>query len=169
MIETQERVTQFDKGTPPELQAILEKLRQGFHGGYGRRVRIFLGDPDTGKDWNEENDVTGYIGRSNGPKPVLILLPNARSLGGGSISTAHIVKLIEIGTGLVLWQNPKYHSDFFEAESTTNANVTAQGYNAEVYRKDPTGKKPAEVYARCKSYRQAHRLAAFMNGRRHAK
>src|SRR5580704_12602052 len=50
-----------------------------------KRVRIYLGDPETGRDWGEENDVTGFIGRSTGREPVLLLLPGNRSHGGGDI------------------------------------------------------------------------------------
>ena len=32
----------------------------------GRRVRIWYGDTETGRSWNEEYEVTGTIGRSNG-------------------------------------------------------------------------------------------------------
>lgn len=159
---TQERITQFDKGTPEALKPILEGLRKA---GRQHRVRICLGDPDTGEDWNEENDVTGYIGRSTGIKPCLLLIPNARSTGGGALLTARIVRLVDISTGQELYRNPKYHTAEFKA---------CEGYleghpelKAEVW-KYAQGKAP-ELVARCKDLLQAHRLAAFLEGKRHAK
>lgn len=157
----QDRVTDFGKGTPVELQRILEGLRQG----PGRRVRIrlFYGDTDTGKDWNEENDVTGYVGRSTGNRPILLLIPNARSTGGGAILTNRIVKLIDIGTGRVLWQHPHYHSARFRAIDGCDD----PEYGAEVHQEP--ARESGTLYARCRDYAQAHRLAAFMNGERHSK
>lgn len=156
-----ERVTKFDKGTPEELKVILERLRVA---GRQHRIRVFLGDPDTGLDWNEENDVTGYVGRSTGSKPILLLIPNVRSLGGGALLTAHILKLIDISTGQVLYQHPKYHSALFvAAEGSDEA-----GYAAQVF-KTTHGALVRTLYANCKTFASAYRLAAFMNGARHNK
>lgn len=161
MIQTNDRQTCFDKGTPEAVRRILEELRQSSR---ERRVRVFLGDPDTGRDWNEENDVTGYIGRSTGEKPILLLIPNRRSTGGGGLLTAHILKIVEIGTGLTLYQHPKYYTAKFEAVEGSDL----PEYGAEVYSVDPqTGKR--EIYARCKNYLSAYRLAAYMEGKRHNK
>lgn len=160
---TEERITQFDKGTPEAVQRILEELRQNSS---RPRVRLFLGDPETGKDWNEENDVTGMIGRSTGDHPILILVNNRRSLGGPAILTAHVVKIVNIGTGETLYQHPTYHTArFFAVEGSD-----LPEYSATVYTQEMSSPAPvAEVYARCKSYASAYRLAAYMEGKRHNK
>lgn len=72
------------------------------------RVKIYFGDPQTGRDYCEEFDITGTIGRTIGPIHMPILLNNSRSMGGGIISTNIIVKIKETRTGRVLYQHPNY-------------------------------------------------------------
>lgn len=158
----EERVTSFDFGTPPKVQRILLELwrtRDGLR--RPRRVRLFYGDPETGKDWNEENETTGYIGRSTGEKPILLLVHNARSLGGGAVRSANVVKIVDIGTGETLYQHPNYHTALFEAVEGSDE----PGYGAQVWQIDDT----RTLYANCKTFASAYRLAAFMEGKRHNK
>lgn len=54
--------TWFDPGTPPSVVAHLEYARL-----HHRKLRLFFGDQTAGRCWLEENDVTGFIGRSMGP------------------------------------------------------------------------------------------------------
>ena len=68
--------TSFSVGTPDKVIAILESVRKS-----RARVRVFYGD-DNGKDWMEENDTIGYIGRSNGSIKIPLLVRNSRSYGG---------------------------------------------------------------------------------------
>ena len=65
--------------------------------GTDRRVRLFLGDPETGRDWGEENDVTGYVGRSTGPSKVPLLLATRRSMGGGAILVDCVLRMLVDG------------------------------------------------------------------------
>ena len=60
--------TWFDPGTPPSVVAHLEYARL-----HHRKLRLFFGDQTAGRCWLEENDVTGFIGRSMGPVRVPIL------------------------------------------------------------------------------------------------
>lgn len=161
----EDRITQFEKGTPEALKPILEDLRKGQRG-IKARVRVFYGDQDTGHDWSEENETMGYVGRSTGTKPILLLVHNARSLGGGSLLTHRIVKMINTGTGAVLWEHPKYHHDvFYGAEGSKEP-----GYAAVVYRQEMASPAPvATLYANCKTLAEANRLADFMNGKRNSK
>ena len=59
--------------------------------GTEQRVRLFYGDVNTGKAWNEEHDVMGTVGKSTGRAPVLLLIPTRRSMGGGAILDRCIV------------------------------------------------------------------------------
>lgn len=80
--------TYYHKDTPHGVIQALEHARE-----IGRRIRVDLGDPDTGKSWMEENDVEGYVGRSCGMVKVPLLLFNRRSTGGGSLLTDHILRI----------------------------------------------------------------------------
>lgn len=161
----QEKEEQFGvwwaKSTPEAVRRALLTLRQSQW-----RCRVFYGDVATGKDWNEENETIGYVGSSTGPKPVLLLVHNTRSTGGGAILDDSIVKIVNIATGETVYQHPQYHTDrFYPAEGSD-----LPEYGATVYQQAMESPAPvAELYARCKTYLQAHRLAAFMNGVRHAK
>src|ERR1039457_5780938 len=50
-----------------------------------KRIRLFYGDIETGKCWNEENDVIGYIGRSTGSIRIPLMIHNKNSSGGSGI------------------------------------------------------------------------------------
>jgi len=78
----------FYKGTPIVLADKLLALKD-------RKERIVLdyGDTQTGESWNEEHDTTEYIGKTTGTKPMLILVFNKRSLGGGLILTHSILTI----------------------------------------------------------------------------
>ncbi len=98
--------TSFRKGTPDQIKEIISMFMHS-----GTRLRLCLGDAVTGRDWEEEHDVEGYIGRSTGSIKVPILLANARSHGGGEILTTNIVKIQYANKkqGGVLYQHPNYH------------------------------------------------------------
>lgn len=111
------------------------------------RLRFWYGDNKTGKSWDEENDVCGYIGRSTGNKKNPLLVNNTRSFGGGALMDDSIVKIVDINTKLVLYQ----HENFEQGIFTTSGNEVL---------------KNGEIYGRCKSEISAVRLCDFMNGKR---
>ena len=99
--------TSYHEKTPDAVIRVMENARQN-----RTRLHVSLGFTDgseTGKDWLEENDVYGYIGRSTGPIKVPLLIPNRRSLGGGAILDHCIVRIRQSAGGRVLYQHPKYH------------------------------------------------------------
>lgn len=116
--------------------------------GTRQRVRLFYGDEATGRDWLEEFDVTGTIGRSAGREPIYILIPNARSSGGGGISPTSIVRIMADGRDV--YRHPSYHLPKMTIDGLT---VLVGG----------------EPHARFKSKSALERWVAFMEGRRMAK
>lgn len=101
--------TQFHDETPQELRDLLESLRES-----QTRVIIRFGDTKTGKCWNDEWDNIGYIGRSTGIKPITLLVYNKRSLGGGGILDASILKIMTSNGREVLYQVANYKPSLFE-------------------------------------------------------
>lgn len=97
--------TYYHEETPAPVVAILEESRRT-----GRRIRLHYGDRDTGRDWLEEHDVTGSVGRSMGPLKVPLMIHNARSHGGGAILTDCIVRIRDASGGRDLWRHPIYHA-----------------------------------------------------------
>lgn len=94
--------TWFHAETPQAVRSILERYRKS-----GERLRIFLGDPETGRDWLEENDVVGRIGRSMGTMKIPLMLADGE-YGGPGILDHCIVKMQDVETGRVLWKHPTY-------------------------------------------------------------
>ena len=100
--------TTYHAETPESLRQLLERIRLNKW-----RVRFYWGDAETGRDWGEQYDITGRLGRSMGPCKVPILLHNSRSLGGGAILDHCIVK-IEFANkrdGGTLYIHPSYHKE----------------------------------------------------------
>jgi len=129
-----------------------------------RRMNYFvwmrLGDHETGRDWMDDCDVTGFVSRSMGPIKIPILLATRRSSGGGSILDSCIVKLVVHGGGYNrAWQSANYQAPDLVIEH------------------DPNGKGPAAVLVRKRHDDQtiearfpnrvkAQRWVDFITGRR---
>lgn len=106
--------TFYDTRTPDEVIRVLESARLN-----RTRLHISLGETDNdrgkiGRDWLEEFETHGYIGRSMGPVKVPLLLSNSRSIGGGAILDHCIVRIRTSAGGRVLWQHPQYHHGVLE-------------------------------------------------------
>jgi len=98
--------TWYYEETDDKVIEVLENARLS-----GTRIRIYSGDTETGRDWGEVCDVTGYVGRSMGPIQIPILLHNARSMSGGAILTDCLVKIEHANKrkGGILYLHPLYH------------------------------------------------------------
>jgi hypothetical protein len=96
--------TSYHAETPASVVEVLERARLS-----RTRIHVSYGDTGTGKDWLEEFDVSGYVGRSMGPVKVPLLIANRRSTGGGAILDHCIVRIRQSAGGRVLYQHPAYH------------------------------------------------------------
>lgn len=105
--------TYYHIETPRQVIDVLESARHS-----KQRLRLHYGDQETGRDWLEEHDVVGYIGRSTGPIKVPLMIHNRRSLGGPALLDRCIIKIRSTGKhGGVLYQHPNYHTETFTFES----------------------------------------------------
>ncbi len=80
--------TYYKEETPYQLIDILENARH-----CKTRIRIFYGDTETGRSWNEEHDIIGTLSRSSGKRQVPILMYNSRSYGGTAILDHRIIRI----------------------------------------------------------------------------
>jgi hypothetical protein len=153
--------TSYDGRTDFEVIKALESARIN-----KLRVRLFLGDVATGKAWNEENDVTGTIGRSTGLYKVPLLIASSRSMGGGAILDHCIMRIqTTAAPRRVLYSHPAFHTSRFEIRPLTSsqqANYLAETRGKHIYRFEVLADD--EVYARCPTEAYAKRLVAFMTG-----
>uniref|UniRef100_A0A6H1ZLH9 Uncharacterized protein n=1 Tax=viral metagenome TaxID=1070528 RepID=A0A6H1ZLH9_9ZZZZ len=136
--------------TPVGVVEELEKAQLS-----GVRIRVFYGDQDTGRDWCEENDTMGSIGRSSGSIKIPLLLKTRRSFGGGALLDSVIVKITV--NHRVVYEHPNYHLPEMDVVSSH-----VPGYAAGV---DYDNMRHANFVDRAK----ARRFVAFIEGRRNCK
>lgn len=161
----------YDPYTDPEVVTLLERYYER-----NTRIRLFYGDtdspdfeqihnrkPDPGHTWDDEYMVSGYIGRSTGPKKIPLLIHNSRSLGGGAILTGCIVRIIV--DGRIVYSHPNYHNDFDSAEVVRSELWPEYSHAV----KPTTGEWAGQEIARFKSERAAKNYLAFMQGKRMCK
>lgn len=119
--------TKYHSATPANVIRALEEAREGRY-----RIRVFYGDTDTGRDWDERYDVTGYVSRSIGPTKVPILLANARSPGGPAMLDHCIVRIRHSSKqarrrhGGDIYRHPRYHRDGRRREQDLPAEVLSK-------------------------------------------
>lgn len=147
-IATNPQNTQFDPDTPVAVQAYLEAYRKS-----GSKVRLFFGNPETGKDWLSEWDVVGRIGRSMGPLKVALLVPAGED-GGGAILTSNVLRIVDFSTKREVYRHANYKAPTFEVKAGAEP-----GYPHEVW----VDGKP---HARLKTRAKADSWIAFMQGLR---
>ena len=141
----------YHENTPDAVIRVLENAMRA-----NKRIRIFYGDTETGRDWMEIYDITGTIGRSCGQNKIPLLIKNSRSYGGGAILTDCIVK-ITIDKEVV-YKHPKYYLPEMEIKEA-NDTLKAEGYFYSVF---ADGKNTYN----CKTLKQAENEVAFHKGLR---
>jgi hypothetical protein len=148
----------FHFETPVEVVGALNAARQA-----RTRIRIRLGDTATGRDWLEEHETEGYVGNSTGPLKVPLLIHNRRSSGGPAMLDHCIVRIIETGTGRVLYQHPMYHTGTFDIreigpdEMCGDKNLRSLGYTHAV---DVDGRNQANLKSLTAAERYVRKMTA---------
>jgi hypothetical protein len=144
--------THYASDTPQTVRDILESARES-----GRRLRIFYGDAATGRDWMEESDVIGTIGRSTGAVRVPLMIAGARSLGGPQLLDHCIVRILDVATKRELYRHPRYNLPTLEIDEPATpdykASVNANG----------------TLHAQFRSAKSAAHYVAFLRGERMCK
>lgn len=129
---------------------------------FGRRVRIWYGDVETGRSWNEEYDVTGTIDRSTGDIKTPILIYNSRSYGGYSLLDDCIIRIDDIKNKRTLYKADNFHVEKLEVKTEVGSE-----YPYKVMQHKDSG----EVHnvANFKDIKKAYRWIDFMSGDRYCK
>lgn len=159
--------TWFDPDTPFEVRRVLERYRRSEN-----TLRIFYGDTKTGRDWMEENEVRGRVGRSNGIFKVPLMVEPGES-GGPAMLDSCIVRMQDGRTGRELYRHPLYNLPEMEIRSTEGITVSwhqgkppkllsEMGYTHGVWVRDEKGE--FSNHANFKSYGKACRYVAFITG-----
>ena len=135
----------LNEKTPNRVATLLNNLNMS-----KQRVRIVYGDVNTGKDWLEENDVIGTIGKSTGDKPIPLLIHNARSFGGGGILDHCILKIVDVKSKRTLYQHVNYIEPSFSINESKE-----DGYTSSV-------SADGKIQANFKSHKEALNYIDFM-------
>lgn len=108
------RKTWFYPGTVPKVQSVLESFRES-----NKLIRLFYGDPETGKDSCEEWDVVGRIGRSSRMMKIPLLIPQGEH-GGGSILSNRVLRIMDVTQNKDIYRHPKYQVPAIRLEQITD-------------------------------------------------
>lgn len=157
-IGSENRLEVFDNISEGLMSLIVRAWEHRF------RLRIFYGDIHTGRSWNEEYDVAGIIGRSNGKIKIPILLRRKDSNYGRALLLSSVIRIDDIEEKRTLWKLSNFHVEPMEII---------------YYPDDPNG-LPYNVMqtkdsgvrinvANFKTAKQAQRWIDFMEGKRYSK
>ena len=141
--------TWFHIETPEPVIRLLESMR-----GTNTRVRLFLGDTETGEAWADAYGVCGTIGRSMGPVKVPLMISSKRSLGGGAILDHCIV-------GILVGKRWAYRHPKLDLGKWTYHSEDTEDIKACV-------KHNGTVFSRHDTMAKAYRFYQFMTGERAA-
>lgn len=147
--------TSYDERTSTEVIQVLERARQS-----RIRLHISLGETegqDAGRDWLEEFETYGYVGRSMGLVKVPLMIANGRSTGGGAILDHCIVRIRESADGRVLYRHPQYHHGELQIRQKANSMSMPDGrkLTVDVFR---DGEVHASFEDMAKARRWIHKL-----------
>ena len=138
--------TYFDPGTDARAARVLEDCRKR-----RRKVRLILGDTDTGESWLDEYDVVGRIGRSTGTLKVPLLIEPGAD-GGPAILTACLLAIVDWDTGKFLFRHATFRAPNLSIRAAEDAVLRWEVLHGDV------------VVARFEDIGQAGGYAAFMRG-----
>lgn len=138
--------TWFRASTPEKVKRIINRLIHT-----DELVRLFYGDPNTGKMDVTEFEVLGRIGRSGGILKVPLLLEEQSSFGG-PIRDDHILRIVRVSDRKVLYTAPRFAMPTFSIFERDDKRYP-YGVNVD-----------GELHAGFSSYAKACAWVAFMGG-----
>ena len=130
---------------------------------YKFRIRLWYGDRNTGKSWNEEYDVTGTVGKSCGNLKIPLLMRTKRSNFGGALLLSSIIRIDDIEDKRTLWKLPNFHVEEMNVCSNDSLELPwkVEKLNEET--------KKWQTQACFKTEIQAQKYKEFMEGKRYCK
>lgn len=93
----------FGYDTPAAVRRVLEECCAS-----KARVRLFFGDPETGRRWLEEDDVLGRVSATRGPIKLPLLLLSSCPSDGIAISDRNILRITRVRDGVDLYRSPLF-------------------------------------------------------------
>lgn len=165
--------TWYSPGTPAAVKRVLEEAIKAYRTNSEEAtiLRVFYGDPQTGRDWCEENDTVGFIGRTGGIMKAPILLEPLRGEwgqlqsadGGGAIVTNRIVRIIDVTRHEEVYRAPNYQLPRFTTRESGLPELPVA-----VFHEDHAEGKQVNC-ANCSTFEEAAEYIAFLQGFRTAR
>jgi hypothetical protein len=146
--------TYFDPGTDQKVLTLLEKYRLS-----GKMLRVFYGDPETGRDSCEEWDVVGCVGRSNGILKVPLLLVDGQDYGS-ALMTNRLVRIMDVVTNKDVYRHALYQDPSIQTVPLVDPKLPDYSW---------AGLRDGVLIARFRSTYEAAQWEEFMTGRIAAK
>ena len=109
--------TYYDARAEDSVIGMLDTLRK-----LRTVVILSYGDKKDGRQWLEENDITGRVGRSWGPVKMPLIVKNG-SIGGSHILDHCLVRIRNKKTGGVIWQHKTWYLPTFHWRLTEEVNT----------------------------------------------
>lgn len=132
-----------------------------------KRVRIWYGDVKTGCSWNDEYEIIGRIGRSNGDYKEPLIIAKSNSWGGPSILTDCIIRIDDIESRRTVYKQHNFHVEPMTKVKTTNKSLLDRGYIWQVNQEKEDGK--VVNIANFKNEKSADNYIKFLLGDRYCK
>lgn len=155
----------YEERDEQEMEKVIFALSNALH--TKRRVRIWYGDVNTGRSWNEEYDVVGYIGRSCGEYKEPLIIAKSNSYGGPAILTDRIIRIDDIESKRVVYKQYNFHVEPMTKVKTTDKSLLDKGYLWQVNQKKDDGK--IVNIANFKNEKSADNYIKFLLGDRYCK
>lgn len=155
----------YEERNEQEMEKVIFALSNALH--TKRRVRIWYGDVNTGRSWNEEHDVVGHIGRSCGEYKEPLIIAKSNSLGGPAILTDCIIRIDDIESKRVVYKQYNFHVEPMTKVKATDKSLLDKGYLWQVNQKKDDGK--IVNIANFKNEKSADNYIKFLLGDRYCK
>lgn len=98
----------FDLKTNDKVRHVLSSIFQT-RSLKSQRVRIWYGNVQTGRAWNDTFNVSGYIGRTAERYPRPAVMGFKSSLEGDVVHTSKIVRIDIVETGATVYAHDSFH------------------------------------------------------------
>ena len=152
----------YANGTSDDVIYAIQRAREEH-----TRIRIWLGDTETGLAWNEETDVLGYVGTTTGNIKSSILVFKQTSYGGSLISTNKVLRIDNTFYKTTLYQDKNFHTTkFYVRETPKDDSMYNEDYAFQLY--ELIDGKVA-VHAQGKTQEKMEKLRDFLTGKRYSK
>lgn len=94
----------YDLRTSGVVKAVLEAVCLS-----GQRIRLFYGDPQSGRAWPRDRHLVGILGHTEGAMLMPALFFSKQATKGNPVLAHEIVRIMDVTSRADLYRHPHYH------------------------------------------------------------